>query len=147
MRLFYVPGVATKVFVVDIDKEEVVDGPISVRGLLTQTVKEYKIQLSKILNVDPKRMKLILQKYPSLSRVLDKDDNVLQSEGFYGPHKILVTTTSDNDSTNEPFDESKFNKMIENFDYLISLRVLLPDTSKGDENCRQFETKDFFHFT
>lgn len=126
----YLPGgVATKVFVVDIAKEEVVDGPISVRGLLTQTVKEYKLQLSKLLKIDAKQMKLILQKYPSDSRLLDKDDNMLQSEGFYGPNKIFVATALDTDNT-KPFHESKLYKIIENFEYIISLRVVLPDTSK-----------------
>ncbi|XP_046413365.1 ubiquitin carboxyl-terminal hydrolase 47 isoform X1 [Neodiprion fabricii] len=126
----YLPGgVATKVFVVDIDKEEVVDGPISVRGLLTQTIREYKLELSKLLKLDAKQIKLVLQKYPSDSRLLDKDDNMLQSEGFYGPNKIFVATALDTDET-KPFHESKLQKIIENFEYIISLRVLLPDTSK-----------------
>ncbi|XP_048515224.1 ubiquitin carboxyl-terminal hydrolase 47 isoform X2 [Athalia rosae] len=126
----YLPGgVSTKVFVVDIDKEQVVDGPIIVRGLLTQTVKEYKQQLSKILKIDAKQMKLIVQKYLSDTNLLDKDDNMLKSEGFYGSSKIFVATALDNDDT-KPFHESKLYKIIENFDYIISLKVLLPDTSK-----------------
>lgn len=125
----YVSGVATKVFVIDVTREEVIDGPINIRGLLSQSVKEYKQTVGKIINMDPKQMKVILQKFPE-TRPVENDDSDLQTEGFYNANKVFISTMYDIDSS-KPFQESTVHRIIGNFRHVISLHVQLPDTSKG----------------
>ncbi|XP_011632644.1 ubiquitin carboxyl-terminal hydrolase 47 [Pogonomyrmex barbatus] len=125
----YLPGgVATKVFVIDVTREEVIDGPIDIRGLLSQSVKEYKQTVGKIINMDPKQMKVILRKYPE-TRPVENDDSDLQTEGFYNANKVFISTMYDIDN-NKSFQESTVHRIIENFRHVISLNVQLPDTSK-----------------
>lgn len=126
----YATGVATKVFVIDIAREEVIDGSIDIRGLLSQTVKEYKQTVGKVINMDAKQMKVILQEYPEI-RPVENDDNDLQTEGFYNANKIFVTTMYDIDN-NKSFQESTVYRIIENFKDVILLHVQLPDISKGN---------------
>ncbi|KAL6422951.1 hypothetical protein ACFW04_010448 [Cataglyphis niger] len=121
-------GVATKVFVIDVAREEVIDGPIDIRGSLSQSVKEYKQIVGKIINMDPKQMKVILRKHPEI-RPVQNDDNDLQTEGFYNANKVFISTMYDIDN-NKSFQESTVYRVIENFRYVISLHVQLPDTSK-----------------
>ncbi|XP_029160732.1 ubiquitin carboxyl-terminal hydrolase 47 isoform X2 [Nylanderia fulva] len=125
----YLPGgVATKVFIIDVAREEVIDGPIDIRGSLSQSVKEYKQTVGKIINIDPKQMKVILRKHPE-TRLVENDDSDLQTEGFYNANKIFISTMYDIDNK-KPFLESTVYRVIENFRYVISLHVQLPDVSK-----------------
>ncbi|XP_067211967.1 ubiquitin carboxyl-terminal hydrolase 47 isoform X3 [Linepithema humile] len=125
----YLPGgVATKVFVIDVTREEVIDGPIDIRGSLSQSVKEYKQTVGKIINMDPKQMKVILLKFPE-TRPVENEDSDLQTEGFYNANKVFISTMYDIDN-NKSFQESTVHRIIENFRHVISLHVQLPDTSK-----------------
>ncbi|XP_036142205.1 ubiquitin carboxyl-terminal hydrolase 47 isoform X2 [Monomorium pharaonis] len=125
----YLPGgVATKVFVIDVAREEIIDGPIDIRGLLSQSVKEYKQTVGKIVNMDPKQMKVMLQKFPE-TRPVENDDSDLQTEGFYNANKVFISTMYDIDN-NKPFQESTVHRIIESFRYVFFLHVQLPDTSK-----------------
>lgn len=127
---YYISGVATKVFVIDVAREEVIDGPIDIRGSLSQSVKEYKQIVGKIINMDPKQMKVILRKHPE-TRPVENDDSDLQTEGFYNANKVFISTMYDIDN-NKSFQESTVYRVIENFRYVISLHVQLPDISKGN---------------
>ncbi|KYM95785.1 Ubiquitin carboxyl-terminal hydrolase 64E [Cyphomyrmex costatus] len=125
----YLPGgVATKVFVIDVARDEVIDGPIDIRGLLSQSVKEYKQTVGKIINMDPKQMKVILQKFTE-TRPVENDNSDLQTEEFYNTYKVFISTMYDIDNS-KPFRESAVYRIIENFRHVISLHVQLPDTSK-----------------
>lgn len=86
--------------------------------------------MSKLLKIDAKQMKLALHKVLSESRLLDNDDNTLQAENFHVLPKIFVATALDTDPT-KPFHKSTLYKIIESLEFIISLRVSLPDTSKG----------------
>ncbi|KAF7405145.1 hypothetical protein HZH66_004051 [Vespula vulgaris] len=126
-------GITTKVFVIDIPKVEVIDGPINVRGLLTQSVKDYKQTLGNIINMDPKQMKLVLlvlRKRKTDIKLIDKDDIDLQTAEFIdASNKVFVSTMLDVDS-NKPFYETTLYKLILRFENIISLQVQIPDISK-----------------
>lgn len=124
-----VPGIATKVFVIDVAREEVIDGPIDIRGSSWQSVKDYKQTVGKVINMDPKQMKVVLRKYPDTIPV-ENDNSDLQSEGFCNANKVFVSTMYDLDN-NKPFQESTVYRVIEKFRYVIFLNVQLPDVSKG----------------
>ncbi|KAJ9585896.1 hypothetical protein L9F63_020459 [Diploptera punctata] len=121
-------GVATKVFVVDVETEEV-DGPTTVRGNVSQTVGEFKVTLAKALHLDAKTMKIVLEKYSNEPRLLENDEKTLKTEGFYGSPKIFVASSCDEDPE-QPFIISKLNKIIDRFEHIISLHMVLPDTDK-----------------
>lgn len=74
-------------FIVDVETEEV-DGPTVVRGNLSQTVAEFKVTLAKALHLDPKAMKVVVEKYSSEPKLLDSDHKTLKFEGFYGSNKV-----------------------------------------------------------
>lgn len=130
-------GITTKVYVIDIPKVEVIDGPINVRGLLTQSVKDYKQTLGNIINMDPKQMKLVLlvlRKRKTDIKLIDKDDIDLQTAEFMdASNKVFVSTMLDVDS-NKPFYETTLYKLILRFENIISLQVQIPDISKGKSN-------------
>ncbi|XP_012279277.1 ubiquitin carboxyl-terminal hydrolase 47 [Orussus abietinus] len=138
-------GVATKVFVVDVAKKEVVDEAISVRGFFLQTVREYKEQVGKVVNMDPKQMKMVLLRCSSYQAVLiDKDDNTLEDEHIQNRDKVFVATAFDVDPT-KPFLESTLHNIAINFNYVISVHVVLPDTSEEtlkDLNIPPLETNE-----
>lgn len=75
-------------------------------------------------------MKVILRKHPE-TRLVENDDSDLQTEGFYNANKVFISTMYDIDN-NKPFQESTVYRVIENFRYVISLHVQLPDISKGN---------------
>jgi len=100
--------------------------------------------------MDPKQMKVILQKYPE-TKPVENDDNDLQTEGFYNANKIFITTMYDMDN-NKSFQESTVYRVIENFRYVISLHIQLPDTSKGNyaifmQFCAIHSTRSFQIFS
>ena len=72
----------------DLETEEV-DGPIIVRGNLSQTVGEFRVTLAKALHLDAKTMKIVLEKYSNEPRLLENDDRTLKLEGFYGSNKVI----------------------------------------------------------
>jgi hypothetical protein len=87
--LFLFLGIVTKAFIVDVETEEL-DGPTVVRGTLSQTVGEFKATLAKALHLDPKTMKVVLEKYSSEPKLLDNDHKTLKFEGFYGANKVYL---------------------------------------------------------
>ncbi|XP_015186575.1 PREDICTED: ubiquitin carboxyl-terminal hydrolase 47 isoform X1 [Polistes dominula] len=128
-------GITTKVFVIDIPKVDIIDGPINVRGLLNQSVKDYKQMLGNIINMDPKQMKLVLlvlRKPVKLVdiKLIDRDDIDLQTAEFIdGSNKVFVSTMLDVDS-NKSFDETTMYKVISRLESFISLQVQIPDVNK-----------------
>ncbi|GLH00204.1 Ubiquitin carboxyl-terminal hydrolase 47 [Gryllus bimaculatus] len=83
----YVPGgVPTKVFVVDVETEEV-EGPFDVRGNLSQTVREFKLTLGKALKLDPEKIKVVIEKYSNEPKLLEDCERTLKMEGFYAQIK------------------------------------------------------------
>jgi ubiquitin carboxyl-terminal hydrolase 47 len=125
----YLPGgVATKVFVVDLETEEV-DGPTVVRGNVSQTVGEFKVTLAKALRLDAKTMKIVLEKYSNEPKLLANDDRTLKAEGFFGSNKIFVTSHCDDDPE-KPFIISKLCKVIDRFEHTITVHMVLPETDR-----------------
>ncbi|XP_063244790.1 ubiquitin carboxyl-terminal hydrolase 47 isoform X2 [Bacillus rossius redtenbacheri] len=121
-------GVVAKVFVVDIETEEV-DGPFSVRGNLSQTVGEFKQTLLKSLSLNWDAMNIVLEKH-SGARLLQKDHKTLKFEGFYGKsNKIFISSRIDEDSE-KSFYVSKLHSLIDRFEHIITLHLVLPDIDK-----------------
>lgn len=150
-------GVATKVFVVDLETEEV-DGPTVVRGNVSQTVGEFKVTLAKALRLDAKTMKIVLEKYSNEPKLLANDDRTLKAEGFFGSNKVIFVnkcvifeeitlfmyylyvcffclqifvTSHCDDDPEKPFIISKLCKVIDRFEHTITVHMVLPETDRG----------------
>ncbi|XP_015127215.1 ubiquitin carboxyl-terminal hydrolase 47 [Diachasma alloeum] len=113
-------GLGTKVFHIDCVNKEILDGPIYVRGFRTQTLIEYKRQVGKILKINPERMVVALQNYPSGVRIIMNNNNKLINEGFTSGNLVFVMAKLDNNLV----------EIVEKFETIICLDVELPDTSK-----------------
>ncbi|XP_011315103.1 ubiquitin carboxyl-terminal hydrolase 47 [Fopius arisanus] len=113
-------GLGTRVFHIDCVEEKIIDGPIYVRGYRAQTVKQYKEQVGEILNINPDKMVVVLQKYPSGVRVIMNNGNQLVNEGFLTGVRVFVMDKTDNNLA----------EFIDKFETLICLDVELPDTSE-----------------
>lgn len=144
-------------FVVDLETEEV-DGPTVVRGNLSQTVGEFRVTLAKALRLDAKTMKIVLEKYSNEPRLLENDDRTLKLEGFYGSNKVIFVnkcvifeeitlflyyfcvcffclqifvTSHCDDDPEKPFIISKLCKVIDRFEHIITVHMVLPETDRG----------------
>ncbi|XP_066582168.1 ubiquitin carboxyl-terminal hydrolase 47 [Prorops nasuta] len=140
-------GIVNRVFVVDVPKREIVNGPLIVRGTLSQTVKEYKEMLGQIINMDPKQMKLVLLRYLLLTKVIECNENTVESELFHG-NNLFVSTMYDTDA-NKPPQESTLFQIANSFSNVTLCYVKLPVVYKEileelnipslEENCKDSE--------
>lgn len=132
-------GTAFKVYVVDVPKADIIDGPIVVRGYLAQPVKELKQQLSKIVQIEPNEMNLVLHTLSQFN--LLRDDKTLDEEGVESDsvRKLFVSSKFDcelsmltNSSINAMNDSpnSKLLTVLENFSSIIWLNFQLPELNK-----------------
>lgn len=64
------------------------EGPYSVRGSLSMTVRELKEQLGRSLTLDPDRMRVVLERYYNDLRPLTSDTKTLKMEGFFRSNKV-----------------------------------------------------------
>ncbi|XP_053971418.1 ubiquitin carboxyl-terminal hydrolase 47 isoform X2 [Hylaeus anthracinus] len=121
-------GFTTKVYIVDVNRKSLIEGPIDVPGLHSQTVKEYKQVVGKMVNMDLSDMKLVLQ-HDYIDTHFEPEDEVeLGPAGFVPLINVYIS--------NVPVDElqafhfSALYEIIENHKNIITLRVELPETSK-----------------
>ncbi|XP_043285932.1 ubiquitin carboxyl-terminal hydrolase 47 isoform X2 [Venturia canescens] len=114
------------VYVIDITKNEVIQGPIVVRARLTQTVQEYKEQLGVTLNMDPKEIYLIFQPGILSTRVVSANENTLQEEGYANATKVIVETSL---GSGKITDLSNIRALITG---LILINVPLPDVNEEE---------------
>lgn len=98
------------------------------QALSTQTVKEYKQIVGKIVNMDPDEMKIVLRKHYRES-ILVADDNQLLQVDFSDAGFVYVSTMLDTEC--KPFFDSALNEIIENFEDIKTVTFELPDTSPG----------------
>ena len=122
----YSQGIITKVYVVDVPRRLVTERAIDVQALSTQTVKEYKQIVGKIVNMDPDEMKIVLRKHYRES-ILVEDDNQLLEVDFSDSDLVYVSTMLDTEC--KPFFDSALNEIIENFEDIKTVTFELPDTS------------------
>lgn len=116
-------------YVIDIAKNVVTQGPIVVRARLTQTVQEYKEQLSLVLNMDPKDMYLVFQPQATSAGVMIDNEKTLQEEGYANASKILVESSLGSGKMTDLDNILDIHSILNG---LILLNVPLPDVSEGN---------------
>lgn len=116
---------------------DIIDGPISVRGYQAETVREYKQQLAKIVNIDPDEMNLVAMVFSQYH--LLQDDKTLEAESLdvHGEHKVYVSLMFDTDFTEASKNTAsevpslKLLSVIESLEKVIWIHVQLPEVNKG----------------
>lgn len=125
-------GLNLKVYVVNIHTEDV-DGPFSVRGYESQTWKEFKAVLAKMLALNQETMKIAIDTYINGSvqpyLIENEDEDLICQASHCSAYKIYVCNLMDEDP-DKPFIISKFHKIIDKFEHIISLEVVLPVNDK-----------------
>lgn len=136
-------GVNLKVYIINIENEDV-EGPFTVRGYETQTWQEFKSVLAKSLQMNEHTMKIALDSYINGTvqpHLLENENEELIGHAHYNAYKIYVSNMLDEDP-DKPFIISKFHKIIDKFEHIISLDVILPVNDKC--KCFKLVFIDFF---
>lgn len=81
-------GVTVKLYLVNVEKDEVEVPPTSIRSLLSSSVAELKESVGKIFNIDQKNMILVTERYTNEFQILEDDTMTLQNIGFYTSNKV-----------------------------------------------------------
>ncbi|XP_076764175.1 ubiquitin specific protease 47 [Xylocopa sonorina] len=118
-------GIVTKVYVVNVARKKLLEGPINIRGLCTQTVREYKQVVGKCLNIDPNEMKLVIRKRGTDTILIENDDDMLALADFSNSVKVFVCVMYDA-KCNKSFFETTVSAIAEQFENIITLSIKLP---------------------
>ncbi|XP_076039758.1 ubiquitin carboxyl-terminal hydrolase 47-like isoform X2 [Oratosquilla oratoria] len=123
----YKPGGTTvKVHLIDLQTEEV-EGPFTVRGSLSMTVREFKELLGRHFSLNPDTMRVVLERYYNGLKLLTGDTKALKLEGFYRSSKVYVEASGI--EPNDFFTGSSMYHIMDRFENTITLHCSLPDTS------------------
>ena len=119
-------GVATKVYVVDLEKQQVLQGPINVRALQNEPLLKYQEKLAPLIGMDPKNIDLVIPK-PTSSRPTFIQSKLVSLHNGISEKccKIFVPSVGSKITAVTAVD------VVDTFGYLNSFTVQLPDTSKG----------------
>ncbi|XP_068965788.1 ubiquitin carboxyl-terminal hydrolase 47-like isoform X1 [Bombus flavifrons] len=124
-------GIVTKVYVVDVSRKKLIEGPLNVRGLFTQTVREYKQVVGKFINMDPSDMKIVLRKHGTDAILVQNDDAILAVADFCNLIKVFVCTNADAEC-NKSYFETTICGIAEQLENIITLRIKLPPNSSKE---------------
>ncbi|KAM8940149.1 ubiquitin carboxyl-terminal hydrolase 47 isoform 2-T2 [Pelodytes ibericus] len=131
----YKPGeVMVKVYVVDL-KEESVAPPLSVRAYLSQTVAEFKQQISKVRDLPSDTMRIVLERCYNDLRLLNVSNKTLKAEGFFRSNKVFVESF-DSPDHQLIFPDSQLWKLLDRHSNTIRLYVSLPEHPPAPHACR-----------
>ncbi|KFB43249.1 AGAP007106-PA-like protein [Anopheles sinensis] len=126
----YLPhGVMTKVYKVDPNSRDV-EGPLSIRANLTQTVAEYKAVIARKLKQNPKTLLVGMTVHKDSPKLLANEEATLADEHFIDYCKVFVmvpppatqTIADDADQYSQ-----RFLHFIQRLDHLVALYIVLPN--------------------
>lgn len=125
-------GINMKIYIVNVE-QETVTGPLAFRGYESQTVGEFKELLAKVVNIDRGQIKIASEPFNATSAELalfeHDDDELLSQTGISGACKVYVTSCMDEDP-DKPFVITRFHKIIDKFEHIIAVDVVLPVNDK-----------------
>lgn len=78
----------TKVYLVDMENEDLDIQPVTVRGNLSQTVSSLKETIGSFLNLDPTSLTIVLEKYSNELHLIEDNNYTLKQAGFYPLNKV-----------------------------------------------------------
>ncbi|ETN63869.1 ubiquitin carboxyl-terminal hydrolase 47 [Anopheles darlingi] len=123
------------VYKVDVNNRDV-EGPLSLRANLSQTVAQYKAVIARKLRLNPKALLLGMTVHKDNAKLLQNEDATLGEENFIEYCKVFVapmgtsasTTTNSTTATEDPAEWcNRFRHFIQRLDHVVSLYLTLPN--------------------
>ncbi|CAH1708005.1 unnamed protein product [Chironomus riparius] len=122
-EVYHVGGITTKVYQIHLDGPSIdIDGPFEVRAYEQKPVSEFKLAITKKLNLQKNKMLLATKRYGEKASVLN-DDATVSSQLIYGGTKVFMTLDIE-------CDEEKFKTAVEDMDNIVTLYFALPNSKK-----------------
>lgn len=126
----YKPGGTTvKVFAVNLEHDDIGRATI-VRGLKTQTVEEFKMQVAQQLGLPSANMRMVLERYHNDLILLSDPAKMLKSEGF-GKSSTVYIEYLDEDDAARPFKDSHFYEILDRHMHTIVVYIQLPSADEA----------------
>uniref|UniRef100_A0A182P466 Ubiquitin carboxyl-terminal hydrolase 47 n=1 Tax=Anopheles epiroticus TaxID=199890 RepID=A0A182P466_9DIPT len=123
---YSVHGVMTKVYKVDVNARDV-EGPVSVRANLSQTVAQYRAVIARKLKLNPKTLLIGMTVHKDSAKLLQNDDATLEDENFIEYCKVFVTTAPQPSADDaEPYC-ARFRQFMQRLDHLVSFYIAVPN--------------------
>ncbi|XP_050073446.1 ubiquitin carboxyl-terminal hydrolase 47 [Anopheles maculipalpis] len=122
---YLVQGVMTKVYKVDVNARDV-EGPLSIRVNLSQTVAQYRAVIARKLKLNPKTILIGMTVHKDSAKLLQNDDATLEDEHFIEYCKVFVTTVPQQTGDDPEQYYARFRTFMQRLDHLVSLYILLP---------------------
>ncbi|XP_018335481.1 ubiquitin carboxyl-terminal hydrolase 47 [Agrilus planipennis] len=126
-------GVTVKLYMVNMEDEEV-DGPVNFRIHKGDYVRDLYTRVADNFNMDIGKMTLVWRSERNQLCHLDRYESLVQFDPTYFHYKLYVSNGFDDDPE-KTFEQSKLYKIIEEFSYLITLHVQLPNTDPSTLEC------------
>ncbi|XP_040166058.1 ubiquitin carboxyl-terminal hydrolase 47 [Anopheles arabiensis] len=122
---YQVQGVMTKVYKVDVNGRDV-EGPVSIRANLSQTVAQYRAIIARKLKLNPKAILVGMTVHKESAKLLQTDDATLEDEHFIEYCKVFVTVAPTAGDDREQYG-ARFRHFIQRLDHLVSFYIVLPN--------------------
>uniref|UniRef100_A0A182YEJ4 Ubiquitin carboxyl-terminal hydrolase 47 n=1 Tax=Anopheles stephensi TaxID=30069 RepID=A0A182YEJ4_ANOST len=123
---YLVQGVMTKVYRVDVNARDV-EGPLSIRVNLSQTVAQYRAVIARKLKLNPKTILIGMTVHKDSAKLLQNDDATLEDEHFIEYCKVFVTTAPQHTGDDPEQYCARFRSFMQRLDHLVSLYLVLPN--------------------
>uniref|UniRef100_A0A6P7GLW5 Ubiquitin carboxyl-terminal hydrolase 47 n=1 Tax=Diabrotica virgifera virgifera TaxID=50390 RepID=A0A6P7GLW5_DIAVI len=125
-KVYQPGGINMKVYPIILETEEVSE-PKLVRVDLNDTVFGLKHKIGQLLNMNPSKVKIVMEMYCNEPKYLDNDTDPVKFDPNCSNYKLYVSNALDEDPE-KTFLFSKLKRLISLFGYIISLTIVLPDT-------------------
>ncbi|XP_057671617.1 ubiquitin carboxyl-terminal hydrolase 47 [Diorhabda carinulata] len=123
---YFPGGINMKVYPIILETEEI-NEPKIVRVDVNDTVHDLKQKIGPLLNINPSKVKVVIEMYSNEPKYLDNDEALVKFDPKCISYRLYASNALDEDP-DKSFQFSKLKRLISQFGYIISLTVILPDT-------------------
>ncbi|XP_033328483.1 ubiquitin specific protease 47 [Megalopta genalis] len=128
--------ITSKVYVLDVAEKKVTEGPLKLRALRSQPIKEYKKMLAILFGMKPSKMAVMLGEPGKQLTLMDDDEcSLLSSTSLSDDTDVFVTTMYNDEwmSLIEAATAADIISSYTNHKNILTFRLKLPDPSKSSE--------------
>lgn len=135
-------GVTVKVYVADMERETIIEPPVSIRAYLVQTVEEFKNLVAQILDLQEPNMRCVLERFQNDLKLLVQPTKTLKSEGFFKTNKVYIECRGSAEDQKVPFQISRFYHLLDRHQNTIRIHVNLPLLCEVEEFKKQSTVRE-----
>ncbi|XP_078041593.1 ubiquitin specific protease 47 [Augochlora pura] len=128
--------ITTKVYAIDVVEEKITEGPLKLRALRSQPVREYKKMLTMLFGMKSSKMAVLLGEPGKKLTLMDDDECSLLSSTKLTEDTDVFLTTTYNDEWMSLIDKATSANILLNYpnnENILTFRLKLPDPSKSSE--------------